>query len=278
MAYYDELNQTIRSANCEYLLPVEQAMKMKRCHPCKEYRQTLNRMLYRVEHGRPKDTEKCHPESHTNYRYLSSPEKIARLKNLHDHARLMQQNVNRLNAKIRKLIDDNGTEVDDNLNKVLVEIIEERSPFVAASYEEGSFPRIFWETQQRAASLKDVRSMRWHPLIIRWCLYLRHLSSSAYETIRESGVIKLPSQRTLRDYTYFTKTAPGFNADVDEQISKAAKLDTCPEREKCVIILMDEMHIKEGIVYDKHTGNLMCYLVNVYITFDIYCRFSYWLH
>ena len=38
--------------------------------------------------------------------------------------------------------------------------------------------------------------------LCRWCLYLRHLSSSAYELLRDSGVVKLPSQRTLRDCTH----------------------------------------------------------------------------
>ena len=51
--------------------------------------------------------------------------------------------------------------------------------------------------QQQASSLKDMRSMRWHPLMIRWCLYFQHLSGSASELIRESGIIKSPSQRTL---------------------------------------------------------------------------------
>lgn len=32
------------------------------------------------------------------------------------------------------------------------------------------------------------------------------------------------------------------------------KLTTCAEREKYVCILMDEMHIKADLVYDKHTG------------------------
>ena len=31
-------------------------------------------------------------------------------------------------------------------------------------------------------------------------------------------------------------------------------LATCPDRERYVCILMDEMHIKEDLVYDKHTG------------------------
>jgi len=186
-------------------------------------------MVYRIDHGKSKDTDKSNPNSHTNYRFLTSPEKTARLKKLHDRTRLMQQNINRLNSQIKKLIEDNGTEVDDDLNKALVDIVEDKSPFVASSYEEGSFPRIFWELQQRASSLKDMRSMQWHPLMIRWCLYLRHFSGSAYEMIRESGVIKLPSQRTLRDYTYITKAKAGFSFDVDEQLMKAAKLDLCAE-------------------------------------------------
>ena len=133
---------------------------MKRCHSCTEYRQILNRIVYRIDHGKSKDIDKSNPMSHTNYRFLTSPEKTARLKNLYDRTRTMQQNINRLNSQIRKLIEDNGTEVDDDLNKALVDIVEDKSPFVASSYEEESFPRIFWEVQQRASSLKDMRSMR----------------------------------------------------------------------------------------------------------------------
>lgn len=41
-----------------------------------------------------------------------------------------------------------------------------------------------------------------------------------------------------------------------------AKLHNCPEREKYVCILMDEMHIKADLVYDKHSG--MCTVVDSY--------------
>ena len=52
----------------------------------------------------------------------------------------------------------------------------------------------------KVASVKDAHAMRWHPLMVKWCLYLQHKSSGAYELLRESGVIKLPSQhsRTIR--------------------------------------------------------------------------------
>ena len=33
-----------------------------------------------------------------------------------------------------------------------------------------------------------------------------------------------------------------------------AKIDTCRPMDKYVVIIMDEMHIREDIVYDKHTG------------------------
>ena len=88
--------------------------------------------------------------------------------------------------------------------------------------------------------------------MIRWCLYLRHLSSSAYEMFRETGVVKLPSQRTLRDYTYIAKASAGFSRDVDAHILHEARLESRPEYEKHVILLMDEMHIREDLVYNHH--------------------------
>ena len=72
--------------------------------------------------------------------------------------------------------------------------------------------------------------------------------------LRDSGVLYLPSQRTLRDYTYHTKSAPGFSKSVDVEIMDAVGISTCPEREKHVVLILDEMHIRENIVYDKHTG------------------------
>ena len=68
--------------------------------------------------------------------------------------------------------------------------------------------------------------------MIRWCLYLHHSAgSSAYEMLEESGAIKLPSQRTFRDYTYYTKAKSSFGDDVDQQLMEAAHIHICPERE-----------------------------------------------
>ena len=91
-----------------------------------------------------------------------------------------------------------------------------------------------------------------------FCIKLFHnRSSSAYETLRSSGIIQLPSQRTLRDYIHYVEASSGFSADVDTMLMKAAKVDSCPDRNKCVIMLLDEMHLQEDLVLDKHTGAMI---------------------
>ena len=114
------------------------------------------------------------------------------------------------------------------------------------------FQRLFWQQQAEAAGKSDPQAMRWHPFMIRWCIYLQYQSQSAYENIRQ--FISLPSQRTLRDYTHHIKAEPGFSSNVDTQLCNATRMGECEEWQKHVILLIDEMHIKEDLVFDKHTG------------------------
>ena len=60
------------------------------------------------------------------------------------------------------------------------------------------FTKFFWEQQQFAFSKKSVR--KYHPMIIQFCLSLATKSGSAYEELRNSNVLVLPSRRTSRDY------------------------------------------------------------------------------
>jgi hypothetical protein len=48
----------------------------------------------------------------------------------------------------------------------------------------------------------------------------------------------------------------GFDVSVDKQLMELAQIDSCETRDKCVIIIMDEVHIREDIVYDKHSGKI----------------------
>lgn len=47
---------------------------------------------------------------------------------------------------------------------------------------------------------------------------------------------------------------------------------SCTEREKCVIVILDEMHVRENLVYDKHTGMYhVSVIVSIYII--MFCVF-----
>ena len=69
---------------------------------------------------------------------------------------------------------------------------------------------------------REQRQLRSHPMIIKWCLNLKFLSSGAYGALR--SVLSLPSERTLRDYTHWIDSSPGFHADVDKQLMDEAKI------------------------------------------------------
>lgn len=96
--------------------------------------------------------------------------------------------------------------------------------------------------------------IRWHPLFIKWCLYICHPSSKAYKTLRDTGVIALPSQRTLRDYSNAVKADAGFSFEVDKRLLHSAKLESSEKSHSLIALLIIEMSIKEDLVYNKHLG------------------------
>ena len=167
--------------------------------------------------------------------------------------------VERLKAKLTSITAREGVTLDGNMSTDLITIMTEEQETMMQKFPQGSFQQIFWQQQMDAVSRKGNRKqgIRWHPLMIKWCLYLRHQSSKAYEALRDSGCIQLPSQRTLRDYSNCIKASAGFSTEVDRQLMKAAKLEICPDWHKLVVLLIDEMHIREGLVYNKHTGRMV---------------------
>ena len=88
----------------------------------------------------------------------------------------------------------------------------------------------------------------------KWCLSIWHASSQAYEALRSSGCITLPSQRTLCDYTNYAQVNSGFSAEVDHQLIDVAQISTYVEQKKCIVLLINGMHIREDLVYDKTSG------------------------
>ncbi|XP_065894386.1 uncharacterized protein [Dysidea avara] len=250
---FKKSSPTIRSNNCQLFLTTDNRSGNVRCSACSSYRSTLIVQHQRYK-SRPPDDESTHA-THITYGCQPVPVLVTRLGGLAKEYRNLSKQNDRLKERIAVYCESNGIEVDDDMHKDLKEIASQSTSFLD-DLPPDSFKKIFWNQQIEAASKKDARSMRWHPLIIRWCLHLRHRSGGAYEVLRNSGCLQLPSQRTLRDYTHYVKAASGFSSDVDKMLMSAAKVDSCPEREKCVIMLLDETHLKEDLVFNKHTGCL----------------------
>lgn len=242
---------TIRHKNCD--LVVEEGLK---CLPCKRHRNTLHAITARI--NRRKTSDSTSVSSHVNYAHLSSPEKKQRLSKMHQALRTCQRRVSRLQIRLSETTAEVGEVVSQDTHESLVSIMAECESSICEKFPSDSFGRIFWEQQKKAASLSTASGMRWHPLMIKWCIHLRHHSSGCYEALRKSGCLSLPSQRTLRDYTHIAAAASGFSAAVDQQLIDAAELATCPEWKKCVVVLLDEMHIREDLVYNKFTGIYTC--------------------
>lgn len=237
--------EVIRDRNCELLM----TQNSPRCTKCNQLRVTLRGRQYRLK----QQTDRCSINSCVRLSFLSREELRKRSNNLQVELKRIRNQQIRLKEKIERSVLNHGVVIDDyHLDNDIKSILENESDKCNST----PFARIFWQQQAEAAK-KDPRGMRWHPLMIKWCVYLRYLSSNAYNTLRQSSCITLPSQRTLRDYTYHIRPSSGFSDENDIQLIQIAKLNECEEHEKYVLLLIDEIHVREDLVYDKHSGDLI---------------------
>lgn len=182
------------------------------------------------------------------------------MSNLKSELDQKRRDLERVQLKLQLLTEVNGVSVDDDIQQDLASIIEEKTKYISEQHLPDTFQRLFWEQQSKASKLKDKRQMRWHPMFIKWCLSLKLISSASYRTLRSSNVIHLPSDRTLRDYTHFVKAKSGFHHDLDAELLREAKLHECADYQNFVCLVFDEMKIKEDLVYDKHSGQLIGFM------------------
>lgn len=189
--------------------------------------------------------------SHINHRFMDSASKALRIKKLQMELRKKSIALKRMENILQECIQKESLPVDNMLHSDLLAIMNQNVPSTGDD-QPNNFKEIFWKQQLQAFAKRNPKSIRWHPLVLKWCLYLHHKSSGAYETLRNSGVILLPSGRTLRDYRHFAPVSTGLSSATDQQLLDLAQ-KTSPLA-KNVVVLIDEMYVKEGLVFDKSTG------------------------
>ena len=103
------------------------------------------------------------------------------------------------------------------------------------------FMKLFWEEQQKYVQSSSKSSIRYHPMIIKYCLNLAAKSSSTYSDLRYdsktgSAILVLPSLHTLRDYKNYMKSTRGFNPAVMKKL--ATKTSSFQPMERFVSIYL----------------------------------------
>ena len=94
---------------------------------------------------------------------------------VHRQYRLVSKQLDRLKKKIAEASESSGVELDEHTHDDFKNMItSSNGSAFFESLPKDSFQYVFWQQQLEAASKKKAQNMRWHPLMIRWCLYLRH--------------------------------------------------------------------------------------------------------
>ena len=239
--------ETIRSTSCALLV------HGSKCSSCTAYRDTLRSSYNQWKKKNKSASERALSISHTNARFLNSPEKKKKISEWKARARAAEMKVHRLVEKLMVSTKKHGIELNEDLHNDLTQIMRDKTNDVQKKYEKKCFQRVFWEQQLQALKAKSPKQYRWHPMMIRWCLHLHMLSSATYRAMQSSGVITLPSQRTLRDYSRWIKSEVGIQPAVTSQLVQEATAKSMnSDLRQYVAVVFDEMKVKEGIVYDKH--------------------------
>ena len=179
-------SKTLRSASCQLL------SSASKCPDCVAYRDNIRSTYHRWIKTTPSTSASS---SHTNDRWMTTPERRMKTAELKSRVRSAESAVKYMKKKIASSVDKTGISVDDSLHVGLHGLMSEYSANVKKKYAENSFHMLFWDQQMKMLA-KDPKQRRWHPMLIRWCLHLKMMSSAAYNSFRE--VLTLPCGRTLQ--------------------------------------------------------------------------------
>ena len=128
--YCEDDATVIRRNDCSVLL----SSPGTRCNACTKYRLTLNALLHKKH---KKSDDRSDPSSHTNFRYLNTPQKMLRMRRLNVRYRNTQARVKCLKQNLARAVQERGISVDDEISKDMVAIMAENSSQVASKYAKG---------------------------------------------------------------------------------------------------------------------------------------------
>ena len=127
----DVYHQTIRTTTRSLLV------SQGKCNSCKSYRPQLRAMCSRWS------KKVAVPAKYTNNRYLSTPQKKRKMKELQVHAYTTEKEVKKLRERIEQCAEQNGVQIQPSLNEDFLVIMTENNSQVEEHFPEGSFRHLF---------------------------------------------------------------------------------------------------------------------------------------
>ena len=241
-----------RSQNCEVTLQKTAPESTKRCGNCSTYRGTLRKMHSRAAASVSTTTDKVNASSKTPFTVLTKPELVVLCRNLSASRKHAIRENQHMKRKINDILARNSTP-PEAVSADVSELCLKTISYQISQLPVDSIKRLFLEEQLKAVSAAKATGRRWHPTILRWCLIMHKKSSTLYRYMRESGFICLPSERTLSDYRAYKPTNSGVDSlYILECADKFGAQD--------VAVLIDEMKVREGLVYNSSSGELWGYI------------------
>ena len=234
--------EIIRSVNCEMLLKEDGC-----CRNCVIFKMAENKKINRKKKVMATPAKLHAPVT------MTSPERL--LLTIQGH-RKEKKDLQQEISLLRKSLDEQSVQVTAELHNDFQSIFEQ------CSRDINPFMKLFWDEQ-----IKYIKSspsqVRYHPMIIKFCLGLYAKSPAAYEQLRlnendGTGLMVLPSKRTLRDYRNYIRPTRGFNSQIVAELSSKTK--DFSSLEKYIVLSFDEMKIQDDLVYDKNTGELIGFI------------------
>ncbi|CAM1323325.1 Uncharacterised protein r2_g3187 [Pycnogonum litorale] len=170
-------------------------------------------------------------KSKANFCKASSAQLTATIKHTRN---VLKESENKIDVLIKE-VNDIGNMVDSKMASTFENILENQG---------NEFSKLFFKEQKRRW---DGKSGKWHPMLIRYALLLHSRSPSAYNLLRDTGVLHLPSDRTLRDYSQAIKSRCGLQNEKIIELKENTK--HLYGHQRYISLVFDEMKISEGLVY-----------------------------
>lgn len=238
--YDEDANRmTVRAGCCSWLV----SKRHKRCPYCFK----VENALYQKN---SRKSSRVEPHVNTPNIHLCDAEIRSKLAEVTKQFNYHRKQVKKLRVRIRELLGSEGVEIDKDLHTELTATLRGKGS------EMTELQKLFLKEQVKAGKVKKSTGMKWHPVMLRLAIYLYCSSPATYNVLLDSGMVKLPSSRTLFDYTHVTSNVEGIQKD-----GLAAAHNEVKNREhdyqKYYVLMFDEMTIASNLVCKKGTGEVI---------------------